>query len=129
MLTVYLDQMKWIDLARAETGHPKGAAFVEVLAVLKDAVDRGQARFPLSAAHYHETGKQRDRKKHMELATTMVRLAGTLRIAPPHAIVRWEIQRAWSKSSGCPCQCRTWRSSATAYRMPSASAGALMCPA
>lgn len=35
-------------MARAETGHPKGAAFVEVLAVLKDAVDRGQARFPLS---------------------------------------------------------------------------------
>jgi hypothetical protein len=61
---------------------------------LKKAVDDGRARFPLSAAHYYETGKQRDRKKRMELATTMARLAGTLRIAPAHTIVPWEIQRA-----------------------------------
>lgn len=94
MLTVYLDQNKWIDLARAETGHPKGDAFVETLAVLKRAVDEGRARFPLSAAHYYETGKRGDRKSRMELAATMVRVAGTLRIAPPHAIVPWEIQRA-----------------------------------
>ena len=26
VLTVYLDQNKWIDLARAETEHPRGAA-------------------------------------------------------------------------------------------------------
>lgn len=107
MLTVYLDQNKWIDLARAETGHPDGEPFVETLAVLKKAVDDGRARFPLSAAHYYETGKQRDRKKRIELATTMVRLAGTLRIAPPHTIVPWEIQRAWSRCSTCPLQCRT----------------------
>ncbi len=94
VLTVYLDQNKWIDLARAETGHPKGEPFVETLAALKQAVDEGRARFPLSAAHYYETGKQRVRKRRMELATTMVRLAGTLRIAPPDTIVPWEIQRA-----------------------------------
>ncbi len=94
VITVYLDQNKWIDLARAETGHPDGEPFFETLALLKKAVDDGRARFPLSAAHYYETGKQRDRKKRMELATTMVRLAGSLRIAPPHTIVPWEIQRA-----------------------------------
>ena len=94
MLTVYLDQNKWIDLARAETEHPRGTAFVDTLAVLKQAADDGRARFPLSSAHYYETGKQRDRKKRMGLATTMARLAGQLRIAPPHAIVPWEIHRA-----------------------------------
>lgn len=94
VLTVYLDQNKWIDLARADTGHPHGEPFIEALAVLKQAVDDGRARFPLSATHYYETGKQRDSKKRMELATTMVRLAGTVRIAPPHTIVPWEIQRA-----------------------------------
>lgn len=77
VLTVYLDQNKWIELA-----------------VLKQAVDEGRARFPLSAAHYYETGKQGNRKKRMDLASTMVRLAGTLRIAPPHVIVPWEIRRA-----------------------------------
>ena len=94
MLTVYLDQNKWIDLARAETGHPDGEPFVETLALLKRAVDDGRARFPLSAAHYYETGKQRNRKKRTQLATTMVRLANSLRIAPPHTIVPWEIERA-----------------------------------
>jgi hypothetical protein len=94
VLTVYLDQNKWIDLARAATGHPGGAAFVDTLAALKQAADDGRARFPLSSAHYYETGKQRDRKKRIELATTMMRLAGQLRIAPPHAIVPWEIHRA-----------------------------------
>lgn len=94
MLTVYLDQNKWIDLARAETGHSAGKPFVEALAVLKEAVDQGRARFPLSAAHYYETGKQKDRRKRMELATTMIRFAGALRIAPPHTIVPWEIERA-----------------------------------
>jgi hypothetical protein len=48
VLAVYLDQNKWIDLACAETGHPDGANFVETLAGLKQAVDEGRARFPLS---------------------------------------------------------------------------------
>ncbi|WP_417218581.1 hypothetical protein [Arthrobacter sp.] len=100
MLTVYLDQNKWIDLARAESGHPQGARFVETLAVLKAAADDGRARFPLSMAHYYETGKQRDRRKREDLATTMTRLAGMLRIAPPHVIVPWEIKRALIDSFG-----------------------------
>jgi hypothetical protein len=94
VLTVYLDQNKWIELARAETGHPLGAPFVDTLAVLKGAADEGRVRFPLSSAHYYETGKQRDRAKRMKLSRTMVRLAGQLRIAPPHAVVPWEIRQA-----------------------------------
>ncbi|MUL47109.1 hypothetical protein FZI85_04055 [Mycobacterium sp. CBMA293] len=94
VLTVYLDQNKWIDLARAATGHPRGAEFVETLAVLKQAADDGIARFPLSCAHYLETGKQHDRTKRIELSRTMLRLAGQLRIAPSHTMVPWEIRRA-----------------------------------
>lgn len=94
MLTVYVDQMKWIDLARAESGHPLGIAFVKPLEVLKRAAADGRARFPLSAAHYFETGKQQEPRRRRELAATMTGLAGTLRIAPPHVIVPWEIRRA-----------------------------------
>jgi hypothetical protein len=88
MLTVYLDQMKWIDLARAESGHALGAAIVDPLRVLKRAVADGRVRFPLSAAHYFETGKQRNPRRRKELAATMASLAGTLRIAPPHVRLR-----------------------------------------
>ncbi len=94
VLTVYLDQNKWIDLARANAGHPMGEAFVDTLVLLKQAVADGRARFPLSAAHYYETGKQHDRNRRIGLSTTMARLAGQLRIAPPHAIVPWEIRQA-----------------------------------
>ncbi|KAB1650399.1 hypothetical protein [Pseudoclavibacter endophyticus] len=102
MLTVYLDQNKWIDLARAATGHPQGARFVETLAVLRAAADDGRARFPLSLAHYYETGKQGDLRKREDLAATMMRLAGMLRIAPPHVIAPWEIRRALIDTFGLP---------------------------
>ncbi|MEN0083646.1 MAG: hypothetical protein AAGC66_02655 [Leifsonia sp.] len=93
-LTIYLDQMKWIDLARAETGHAQGAAHAPALEAFKRAVDEGRARFPLSVAHYLETGKQHDRTRREQLVGTMMRLAGMYRISPPHVIVPWEIRRA-----------------------------------
>lgn len=102
MLTVYLDQMKWIDLARAETGHHLGADFVEPLKTLKRAAADERARFPLSAAHYFETGKQQNARRRREVAATMTTLAGTLRIAPPHVIVPWEIRRALIEVVGLP---------------------------
>lgn len=86
--------MKWIDLARAETRHPQGAQHVETLDAFKRAVDDGRARFPLSAAHYLETGKSQNRRRRVELTDTMMRLAGMDRIAPPHIIVPWEIRKA-----------------------------------
>jgi hypothetical protein len=102
MLTIYLDQNKWIDLARAESGHPLGAPFVEALRVFTRAVEESAARFPLSAAHYFETGKQRDTSRRAAVAATMSRLAGTVRIAPPHVIVPGEIRRALAEMFGLP---------------------------
>lgn len=93
-LTIYLDQMKWIDLARAETGHPRGESHISALEVFKRAVDEGRARFPLSGAHYLETGKQHVRRRREQLSATMMRLAGVDRIAPPQVIVPWEVRRS-----------------------------------
>lgn len=94
VITIYLDQMKWIDLARVESGHPRGVQFVEHLAAFRRAVDSGAMRFPLSIAHYYETGKQRDPTRRTQLAATMMELSRSLRIAPPHTIVPWEAYRA-----------------------------------
>lgn len=91
MLNVYLDQNKWVALAQAETRHPRGEPHRHALRVFKRAVDEGRARFPLSAIHYFETAKQNDRRRRLELAATMVRLAGLVRIAPPQAIVPREL--------------------------------------
>lgn len=102
VLTVYLDQNKWIDLARAETGHPLGAPYVDALAAFKRAVAEGRARFPLSSAHYFETGKQSSLERRIALARMMMRLARQLRIAPPHDIVPWEIRCALIKVLDLP---------------------------
>lgn len=94
VLTVYLDQMKWIDLARAQVGHPKGEPFVRHLREFERLVGEGRLRLPLSAAHYYETGKQRDERRRQQLTATMMHLSQSLRIAPPHIIVPWEARRA-----------------------------------
>lgn len=94
MKTIYLDQMKWIDLARAETRHAQGAQYIPALEAFKKAVDDGRASFPLSVAHYIETGKSQDSSRRVNLTKTMMRLAGMDRIAPPHVVVPWEIRKA-----------------------------------
>lgn len=71
-----------------------GAEFEEALTTFKRAVRAGRARFPLSSAHYFETGKQHDPTRRRNLSTTMLRLAGRERLAPPHSVVPIEIRRA-----------------------------------
>lgn len=55
MRRVYLDQNKWIDLARAATGRAEGGRFVEALAAARDAVAAGTAVFPST---FTATGRQ-----------------------------------------------------------------------
>lgn len=45
-LRVYLDQNKWIDLARAATGHPDGARFTDVLEIARHGAKAGLVIFP-----------------------------------------------------------------------------------
>lgn len=47
MLRVYLDQNKWVDLARAATGHRDGVRFVDALAMCRASAAAGAASFPL----------------------------------------------------------------------------------
>jgi hypothetical protein len=91
---VYLDQNKWIDLARAATGHPRGAAFVDVLAAATEAARQQLVCFPLSAAHYFETSKVANEDRRRTLATIMLELSGMTTIAPPQVIVPWELENA-----------------------------------
>jgi hypothetical protein len=58
VLRIYLDQNKWVDLARAATGHPLGERFTDALAVFRAAVASGTASFPLDMYRYWETGKR-----------------------------------------------------------------------
>ena len=94
MLRVYLDQNKWVDLARARSGHPLGSSFEDVLAMARAAVKARQVSFPLSAGHFFETRHRRDYASRVSLGETMVELSRWHAIAPAHVLVPGEIDHA-----------------------------------
>src|SRR6266699_278502 len=91
---IYLDQNKWIALARARAGHKEEAHLIEVLEAAHEAVGAGDASFPLSAQHYYETHLRGDPASRMHLALTMLDLSQYDAIAPPHVLVPYEIEVA-----------------------------------
>ena len=94
MKRIYLDQNKWIDLARAQLGQPGSDRFRDVLALAEARVKNGSASFPLSAMHYIEIAKRRNHQSRSELASTMASLSRYHTMAPFTVMVPPEIDRA-----------------------------------
>lgn len=84
MLNVYLDQNKWIDLAR--TDHDRNERFRDVLDLALEGTRQGFLRFPLSSVHYMETWNHRRCRRRHELASTMLKIARTGAATGPHTI-------------------------------------------
>ena len=93
-LIVYLDQNKWIDLAKARVGHRDGQKYQVALDKANELAKQGKAVFPLSWLHFVETRKKRDLKKRKELAEIMAELSRGTAIIPKSMIADWELQRA-----------------------------------
>jgi hypothetical protein len=102
MLRVYLDQNKWIDLARAIHGKPAGLPFTSVATVICAAVDHGRVSFPLSAAHQIETWKRRKATQRHELAAVMMAVSRNHAIAPHWELLPAELDRALQRRFGTP---------------------------
>lgn len=94
MRTIYLDQMHWIQLSRAYHGRSTDPTLRAVLDFVLAARDTGQARFPLSMAHYVETAKRGDVASRVRLAKVQRELSAGLRFAPPERIVAHELDVA-----------------------------------
>lgn len=109
---VYLDQNKWIELARVEAGTHTSGPVADLYPELISAVQAEKVLFPLSASHVLETSKQNDPAKRGLLAETQAKLsrgfvyrsqAGRLEVevraalhrlfgvAPPDLPPRWAI--------------------------------------
>jgi hypothetical protein len=99
-LIVYLDQNKWIDLARARTGRADGQKYQIVLEKISEVVRQDKAVFPLSWIHFVETRKKRDLKKRKELAEVMAEISQGIAIIPKSIIMNWELHRAIATSFG-----------------------------
>jgi hypothetical protein len=99
---VYLDQNKWIDLARAATGRAEGGRFVEALAAARDAVAAGTAVFPLDLYRYWETSKRgRDRSRN-DVVDVMRELSRQQTMALPLGILDMELDAALQRRFGRP---------------------------
>ncbi len=102
MLRVYLDQNKWVDLARAASGHPLGERFTDALAICRAGVASGKVSFPLDMYRYWETGKRgRDRSRN-DVADVMRELSRQHTMALPFGVLDQELDLALQCRFGRP---------------------------
>jgi len=92
---IYLDQNKWIELARTVNGKAT-PELIQALDILRESKRLGLNVFPLSLGHFIETNKRRDLQSRSRLGSLMWELSDNLTLATPTAIQRWELDRALS---------------------------------
>ncbi|BCB83693.1 hypothetical protein Psuf_010060 [Phytohabitans suffuscus] len=111
MLRVYLDQNKWIDLARAASGHPAGGRFSDALALARAGVASGTVSFPLDMYRYWETSKRGNDRSRNEVVDVMRELSQQHTMALPFGILDHEIDQALRSRFGRPAAPGSSRSS------------------
>jgi hypothetical protein len=105
-LVVYLDQNKWIELARARHGSASDSSVLKVLAMLQDAVSAGRVVLPLSGTHYLETWHRTSWSSRHDLARTMRDLSQYTTLAPPYHLLCLEVEGLLLRHfRGPECEC------------------------
>jgi hypothetical protein len=102
MIRVYLDQNKWIDLARAATNHESGTQYRAALDAARAASSSDAASFPLDLYRYEETGKRGNAPSRTRLADFMFELSQQSTMARPNALLPGEIDRVLNQRFGRP---------------------------
>lgn len=106
MLRIYLDQNKWVDLARAATGHRLGKPFRDALDLCRAGVDAGTVSFPLDMYRYWETGKRGDNRSRNDVVDVMRELSAQHTMATPFGVLDREIDLALQRRFGAPDHAR-----------------------
>jgi hypothetical protein len=94
VLTIYLDQNKWIDLTKALYRPDATSCDRENAERLKSVVEAGRARFPVSETHIMEASRIGDRERRLRLASVLAQFSGGWFIAGRHARVVNELDTA-----------------------------------
>jgi hypothetical protein len=97
MVTIYLDQAKWIDLGRAMHGRPGGERFRSALDVARHCVAMELVEFPLSVGHYIETWRARNPSRRRRPAQTMLELSRGRTLARPPDLCNNELDAVISR--------------------------------
>lgn len=70
--SIYLDQNKWIDIARVFLGENDDKELQEVCSLIKEKIANNEWIFPLSIIHHFEMIARLDERSRTELAKVMV---------------------------------------------------------
>src|SRR5437763_13995309 len=101
-VSIYLDQLHWIHLAQAHTGHKNGEHYKEVHQSLLERTAAGKIVCPSSLTHYIELSATGNYRQRTDVATVMAVLSGFSTIAPTSVLQRAEIEQALNKRFGKP---------------------------
>lgn len=97
---IYLDQNKWIDIARAFYGRDDGERFKDILDILKTKVDIDEIILPMSIVHFIETARNINPDRAERLAKFMLSLSKKYGILPFNYIRENEVQQAIIRNLG-----------------------------
>ncbi|MFC2145480.1 hypothetical protein ACFLQQ_04030 [Actinomycetota bacterium] len=99
MKIVYLDQNKWIELARSYYGKTSGSGtdIKNILKFIQDSLEKQTIILPLSTIHYMETARISDPNRRESLGSFMYEFSGGYTIAFYSEILIHELECALSK--------------------------------
>tara|TARA_R110000868_G_scaffold250414_1_gene506970 strand:- start:1429 stop:2328 length:900 start_codon:yes stop_codon:yes gene_type:complete len=95
-MIVYLDQNKWIELARISNGKQSSERDKKILTEFRTLAKNGVS-FPLASTHYIEFSRIKDPERRRRLGSTMWELSKGISLAPYTKIVEWEIESGLEK--------------------------------
>ena len=95
MTIVYLDQNKWIELARIKNGKDSSDRAQQLLIEI-DAARQCGAIFPLSAIHLIEFARIRDNERRARLGRVMWEYSGGITTIPLRNLLCWELEIAFA---------------------------------
>ncbi|MBA1149495.1 hypothetical protein H0Z60_20825 [Ectothiorhodospiraceae bacterium WFHF3C12] len=96
-MIVYLDQNKWIDLARIENGRDASERALSLKNQLSSAMRNGCV-FPLSAIHVVEFSRIKNDQRRRRLGKVMWKFSRGVTTAPLKEIICWELEIAFAKA-------------------------------
>ena len=96
-MIVYLDQNKWIELAKMFHGKDNSIRASRVLREYEEARKDNRIQLPLSSIHYIETSRISNTNRRVRLGAAMWHFSGGASIIGYQAIVRHELELALAK--------------------------------
>lgn len=97
---IYLDQNKWIDLARAYHKHKLGKQYERVFKIISSKLLENKIILPLDSARYIETYKAKNKDRRIRLAQVMGVLSQGWSLAPSDYFISIELQNALANIYG-----------------------------